>query len=153
MSSTPAPSVFQQGLIAFSIGHGDGSDAEVQVIAADGRVVATVPRSGFHFDDAPAWEPAGTSLVIDSARGGKIHLFRYSVETKAVTQLTFGDRFEGYPDVSPDGSTIAVDYGGEGADLGIWLMDIDGSNRRNLVPPPPAPAVDSAPAFSPDGSK
>ncbi|MEO7664588.1 MAG: hypothetical protein ABIV26_05625, partial [Candidatus Limnocylindrales bacterium] len=38
-------------------------------------------------------------------------------------------------------------------DLGIWLMAFDGSDRRNLVPPPPAPAVDSAPMFSPDGTK
>lgn len=152
-SATPEPSVFQQGLIAFSIGRGDGSDAEVRVIAPDGSFVAAVPRPGSHFDDAPAWEPAGTSLLFDSARGGGIHLFRYGVETNAVTQLTFDDRWAGYPDVSPDGSTIAVDYGDESADLGIWLMDIDGSNRRNLVPPPPAPAVDSAPAFSPDGSK
>ncbi len=152
-SASPEPSVFQQGLIAFSIGHGDGSDAEVQVIAADGRVVATIPHPGSHFDDAPAWEPAGTSLLFESARGGGIHLFRYGVETNAVTQLTFGDRWAGYPAVSPDGSTIAVDYGGEAADLGIWLMDIDGSHRRDLVPPPQAPAIDSAPAFSPDGSK
>ncbi|MEO5704249.1 MAG: hypothetical protein ABIZ52_01415 [Candidatus Limnocylindrales bacterium] len=153
-SATPEPSVFNQGRIAFVIGRDGGADEDVQVIeAADGSVVATVPRPGVSQNEAPTWEPDGRSLLFDSGRSGRIHLFRYGVETNAVTQLTFGDGFEGFPAVSPDGSTVAFDHADEAADLGIWLMDIDGSNRRNLVPPPPAPAVDSAPVFSPDGSK
>ncbi|MBA2381042.1 MAG: PD40 domain-containing protein [Chloroflexi bacterium] len=152
-NATSAPSVDQLGLIAFVVGRGDGTDLEIQVITLDGSVVATVPRPGLSMNEAPAWEPGGRSLLFTSNRTGEIHQFRYAVATNAVTQLTFGDYFEGYVDVSPDGSTIAFDNATETVDLGIWLMDIDGSNRRELVPPPPAPEVDSAPAFSPDGTK
>lgn len=151
-SATLAPSVVQQGMIAFVIGRG-GSDAEVHVVAGDGSVVAAIPRPTWSKDEAPTWDHASKSLLFSRGRTGKSHLFRYDVATATVTQLTYGDHSEGYAAVSPDGSTIAFDNATEATDLGIWLMDRDGFNRRELVPPPPPPAVDSAPAFSPDGTR
>ena len=51
------------------------------------------------------------------------------------------------PSVSPDGSTIAVDGG---PPPGLFLMNGDGTKPRRLTTAP-APAIDSLPAFSPDG--
>jgi TolB protein len=88
-----------------------------------------------------------------------MHIFSVNADGTDVQQVTTGDGFEDFPSVSPDGQTVAFDHAGPGpgsdsiVNLGIDLMDIDGSNVRDLVAPPEDPAFDTFPAFSPDGKR
>jgi TolB protein len=149
---TPTPSpALTHGLIAVVEGRDDGTDEVIHLIRPSGGVVATIPRPGVSMNEAPDWIPGTLDLLFDSSRAGRIHLFRFDQALGEVTQLTDGDRFEGVPSVSPDGTSIAFDYATDRASLGLSLMDVDGTNIRTLVPPPDAPVYDSAPAFSPDG--
>ncbi|HAA75621.1 TPA: hypothetical protein DCE37_10915 [Candidatus Latescibacteria bacterium] len=55
-----------------------------------------------------------------------------------------------HPDWSPSGDQSAF-ASGERLDREIWVMDSDGSNRRQLTPN--RPGISGAPAWSPDGSQ
>jgi Tol biopolymer transport system component len=152
-SVSPSAPAAPGELIAVVEGRDDGTDEVIQLVRPSGGLLTTIPRPGVSSNEAPAWIPGSAALLFDSSRDGAIHLFRFDVTTGTVSQLTHGTRFEGIPAVSPDGRLIAFDYGTETTSFGISLMDADGSNIRTLVPPPDAPAYDSAPAFSPDGTR
>jgi Tol biopolymer transport system component len=150
---TPSAVASADGLIAVVEGRDDGADEVIHLVDPAGGVAQTLPRPGVCQNEGPAWIPGSRQLLFDSGRAGQIHLFRFDPESATVTQLTSGDRFEGFPAVSPDATSIAFDYGTDADSLGISMMSIDGSDIRALVPPPDGPAFDSAPAFSPDGRR
>ncbi|MDX2191853.1 MAG: hypothetical protein NW201_00770 [Gemmatimonadales bacterium] len=82
-------------------------------------------------------------------------LYRYDLRERIVQRLVWADGavFRA-PRYSPDGTRIL--YTSTQADgLGdIWVMNADGTNRRNLTPPAlPAVTVDDDGAWSPDGQR
>jgi TolB protein len=93
------------------------------------------------------WVPHSDRILFDSDRTGCCYLFTMDGHGDDVRPL--GHAAGGYPSISPDGSTIAVD---DGPPPGIFLIDGDGKNRRRLTTAP-SPAIDSLPAFSPDGKR
>ena len=80
-------------------------------------------------------DPGSDRLMFDSNRAGNVHLFTMDGSGGDIRQLTFGNGFEGYPSMSPDGSTIALDVGTATADLGVQLLDADGTNPRSVTDP------------------
>lgn len=75
-----------------------------------------------------------------------------------VTQLTDNEVADFGAVWSPDGSRLAFVRGGaEGGGDAIWVMDADGSDQRQLTDPrvgaDGVPALDQAPAWSPDGRR
>lgn len=65
-------------------------------------------------------------------------------------QLTSAARYEGQPDVSPDGRTIVYSAWGA-ADRDLFLMPSDGSGASSLLYA--GPGDDGSPRWSPDGSR
>jgi dipeptidyl aminopeptidase/acylaminoacyl peptidase len=134
------------------------------VIEADsGNHPAYLDKNGLHeIPTVPdptlakaSWASAD-SIIFDSERDVRRHIFRMGLDGGDVVELTSGDDIQERPAISPDGSTIAyADFVDAflGADLGLHLANADGTNPRALTKPgkPGANGGDTSPAFSPDG--
>lgn len=60
-----------------------------------------------HADDGSEYSPDGKWIYFNSERAGHAQLFRSSVSTGEVEQLTFDERVNWFPHPAPDGSAIA----------------------------------------------
>jgi Tol biopolymer transport system component len=86
--------------------------------AGDRRItnVWTIPSAGGadvqitndeHADDGAEYSPDGEWIYFNSERAGHAQLFRISVSTGDVEQLTFDERVNWFPHPAPDGSAVA----------------------------------------------
>jgi eukaryotic-like serine/threonine-protein kinase len=93
----------------------------------------------------PTVSPGDTEVAFLSDRGGHANLWVINVESGERRQITF-ERDPtvavGVPVWSPDGRAIAFVYtrGNPGLTFGVWLVDPDGSNLRQLANPALGPA-------------
>jgi Tol biopolymer transport system component len=152
-----APSWSPDGTrIAFRTGDPEkpGTEMTISVVDVDGtggRVIAQFQGEPQN-PGAPTWSPDGTMLAF--ATNG---IYVVNVDG---TDLQLVTRYDGErtcadlePSWSPDGSSIAFAVRCEGGDEGIWLVDADGTDRRQLLAPNEELVSLSFPAWSPDGSK
>jgi TolB protein len=113
-------------------------------------------------DDQLAWSSDGKQFVFSSSRAsGRFGISVINVNGSGYRRLTRD--LEGVPAWSPDGTAIAYDRynpaAGTSGTHEIWLMNRDGSNRRQLTFPPQNEEIsslnghDSMPDWSPDGSE
>ncbi|OGT58414.1 MAG: hypothetical protein A3E01_19495 [Gammaproteobacteria bacterium RIFCSPHIGHO2_12_FULL_63_22] len=114
---------------------------------------------GSHDDADPQFSPDGSRLLFRSNRGGswEIHVGnRDGSDAKAITshpdnnalpEAAYGG--EGPARFSPDGQRITWMRELPGAGNDVWVMDVDGSNPRNLTGD--QAGGDGYPSFSPDG--
>ncbi len=112
------------------------------------RAVRVTRQTGEVLTPTPS--PDGKEVAFLSDSGGHANLWVVNTESGARRQIT--DEHDpkvaiGLPVWSPDGDTIAFvsSRGNQGLTFGVWLVDSDGSNLRNLVNP------GLGPAWSPDG--
>ena len=87
----------------------------------------------------PTAAPDGDHIAFLSDSGGHGNVWVTSVRTGEQRQITFEDNARvavGLPLWSPDGRSIAFvsSKGRIGYDFGIWLVDADGRNLRNVAP-------------------
>ncbi len=152
-----APSWSPDGTrIAFRTGDPEKPESEktislIDADGTDGHVLATL-EGELQNPGAPTWSPDGSMLAF--AINGI-----YVVNADG-TDLRLVTRYEGErtcadlePSWSPDGSSIAFAVRCEAGDEGIWLVDADGTNRRQLLAPSKELVSLSFPAWSPDGSR
>ena len=98
----------------------------------------------------PTANPADKEVAFLSDSGGHANLWVVNTESDALRQITHEHDPNvaiGVPVWSPDGRTIAFvsSRGNQGLTFGVWLVDSDGSNLRNVANP------GLGPAWSPDG--
>lgn len=131
--------------------------SEIYVMRANGTELRRVTRNRFT-DWQPAWAPDGKRLIFQSSSASGSGIAVINVNGTGFRRLTHD--VEAVPAWSPDGKTIAyVPSTGPGEAAGIWLMNPDGTNRRQLTFPPQHPeegasnGVDSMPEWSPDGGQ
>ena len=129
---------------------------------ASGRVRQLTEGAGY--EHSLDWSPDGKQILYaaehgpDADRFFNYDLFTVSLADGAIHQLTATEGVEYYPRWSPDGRTIAFAATKRGLtdretnmeDTHVWVMNADGSNRREL-----GAAMDNrqgAPEWAPDGS-
>jgi eukaryotic-like serine/threonine-protein kinase len=98
----------------------------------------------------PTVSPDDKEVAFLSDSGGHANLWVVNTESAALRQITHEHDPSvavGVPVWSPVGHAIAFvsSRGNQGLTFGVWLVDADGSNLRNLVNP------GLGPAWSPDG--
>ena len=90
------------------------------------------------------WLPAGDRLVYWNHDGGAWDLWAIAPEAAARKNLTATARDNRSAQGAPDGRSIAFHRGGDG----VWLMDADGGNQRQLTK---LGHRDAPPVWSPGG--
>lgn len=81
----------------------------------------------------PVWAPAGNRIAFVSPESGNDELYVINVDGTGLTQLTANDwEWDKYPSWSPDGQQIVFWSNRETRRKQIWIMNVDGSNVRNL---------------------
>jgi eukaryotic-like serine/threonine-protein kinase len=98
----------------------------------------------------PTASPDGKEIAFLSDTGGHANLWVMNTESGGLRQITHEhdpNVAMGVPLWSPDGRTITFvsSRGNQGLTFGVWLVDSDGSNLRNVANP------GLGPAWSPDG--
>ena len=98
----------------------------------------------------PTVSPGDKEVAFLSDSGGHANLWVVNTESGALRQITHErdpNVALGAPVWSPDGRAIAFvsSRGNQGLTFGVWLVDPDGSNLRNVANP------GLGPAWSPDG--
>src|SRR5690606_31783775 len=86
----------------------------------------------------PTTSPDGSEIAFLSDSGGHGNLWVMSLQTGDLRQITWETDpgvAVGVPVWSPDGQSIAFvsSKGRSGFDFGVWLVDPDGTNERNIA--------------------
>lgn len=132
---------------------GNGSvDFEIYIMNADGTGLKRLTYGGVGLSgNRPTWSPDGTKIAFTLQRSnssGQIssEINVMNLDGTALTNLTQGQAADSQPNWSPDGTRIVFSSDPGNEDHGIYVMNVDGSNRTRL-----SPGVD--PDWSPDGSQ
>lgn len=139
--------------VAYFRGHLKAGRGEIQVRTVDGDDPAPLVQSANLVYD-PAWSPdgasiaylerlsTGTLLKVVPANGGETRM----VADLGPVRLYMNSRHVSW---MPDGRSIAVPASVDGQGSGIFLISVDGRERRLVSPP--GDLREFAPAVSPDG--
>ena len=104
--------------------------------------------------DGLSWSPDSSQIAFTSYTGTDTgsDIFVISAGGGLVRRLTTDPNYEGSPAWSPDGGQIAFMFyrAGPGQHSDLYVMNADGSDRRNLTDTPNI--SETGPAWSPDGS-
>jgi len=141
-------------------------DYDIWSADKEGRNVRRLTSSP-GYDAEATISPDGGTIVFTSMRDGDLDLYAMEPDGSNVTQLTHEPGYDGGAFFSPDGKRIVyrashpataaelADYTGllrqnlvRPTTLEIWVMDADGSNKRQVTR---LSAASFAPFFHPDG--
>jgi Tol biopolymer transport system component len=137
--------------VAFVVADYVEGTGDIFVIGDNGTAVRQLTNDS-ELDDSPAWSPDGKRIAFRSYRSGYDgEIWVVNTDGTAPVNLTpnalpatWDNR---HPSWSPDGRSI-VFASTLGGDFGIWVMNADGSGKRQLTN---TPALDAEPEWSPDG--
>jgi len=142
-------------------------DYDIYIADADGKNLELL-IGGPGYDAEPTVSPDGKYIIFTSTRSGDLELYRYTIETGEILQLTNTLGYDGGAFFSSDSKKIvwrASRPTGEAADvykkllsenlvepkaLSIFVADIDGKNVKQVTD---LPGANWAPFFHPSGEK
>lgn len=116
-------------------------------MSADGSNQKRLTRN-IDIDDSPSWSPDGTKLVFTRYTYNDYEIYTMNSDGRNETRITFSDSNHLEPAWSPDGTRLVFELLNHKWEfLGIYSMDIDGSNVNKLF------EYGNNLSWSPDGSE
>jgi Tol biopolymer transport system component len=125
---------------------GDKFSIYVKLLGETNALRLTTSPTG---DYNPAWSPDGKRIAFRriGSNGGIYTVSALGGPERKLSDLVTSSQMSW----SPDGKWLAISLSTEN-DRGIFLLPVDGGERRRISNPKP-PAVDDSPAFAPDGRR
>lgn len=120
---------------------------QLVVADADGESPRIAVQSN-HPIMSPAWSADGEWLAYVSFENHASSVFVQRIRTGERRQVSARVGHNGAPAFSPDGKQLALALGGSRGNLEIYILDLA---SQNLVRITDDPAIDTEPAWSPDG--
>lgn len=122
--------------------HGKGTEVDVYAISSEGGEEWQLTACA-GFNDGPEYAPNGKHIWFNSTRTGLMQCWRMNRDGSEQTQMTFSERNNWFPHVSPDGKQVVyLSYSKDGLDAAehlpnmlvqLRLMDADGCNDREIL--------------------
>lgn len=122
--------------------HGKGTEVDVYAIPARGGEEKQLTAHAA-FNDGPEYAPNGKHIWFNSTRTGLMQCWRMNRDGSEPVQMTFTERNNWFPHVSPDGKQVVyLSYSRDGLDAAehlpnmhvqLRLMNADGSDDRCIL--------------------
>jgi Tol biopolymer transport system component len=138
--------VIADGLISFTTDHAGVRSVQVLDLPSGGVSRPNVLNSPS--DRSCPLVPALSTdpwIIFVSNRAGPDEIFKYDIDTKSETQLTFGSAWSLGPSRSSSEDSIAF-YSKQTGNWDIYVLGLDGNNEWNITN---NPADDIQPAWEP----
>lgn len=138
--------------VAFRKRPAPGTAFQIYVMDASGANVRRISQSTFN-ETQPGWSPDGTRIVY---RRGDRNVANADVwvmradGSGAHALITSAGADERYPGFSPDGRRLAFSSSRDGGQYEVYVSRADGTSPVRLTHDP---GYDSAPSWSPDGTR
>jgi len=132
-------------------GNRNGDD-DLYTINADGTGMTQI-TNGPGYDRQPVWSPLGDQIAFTSFGPDSLHIYVARADGSGRRQLESSVEGPVSPDWSPDGRRVTFD---SYLTRQIYSIGVDGTGLLQLTNDPYTPslaATNSAPAWSPDGTK
>src|SRR5438552_1979541 len=86
------------------------------------------------YDNQPSFLPDGSAVLFSSQRDGKqMDIYKYSIPSRILTQLTNTPESEYSPLVTPDSKTFSVIRTESDGTQRLWRFDLDGTHPRLVL--------------------
>ena len=116
-------------------------EVDVYTIPVSGGPEKRITDGGFN--DGPEYSPDGRYIWFNSTRSGLMQVWRCRRDGSERTQITFNERNNWFPHISPDGKTVVYlsyrkgdlnpDEHLPNMEVEIWKMKADGTQQEKLI--------------------
>jgi Tol biopolymer transport system component len=157
LTSSLAPQRARNGEIYAAVS--ESGSSQIWAFTQDGRnrrQVTSRERDGLDRASHPSLSPDGTLIAFSGYTGNKADVYLINTDGTNLRKLTSSEAGEHQviPGFSPDGRLIAYESsrGERSTDIShLRIITVDGSDDRQLTPPPEGAYEDAGPKFSPRG--
>ncbi|AFJ02869.1 tolB protein precursor [Methylophaga frappieri] len=119
---------------------------EIYVLELASGDLLRITNNSQAIDTEPVWTPDGRNIIFTSDRGGNPQIYKVPANGGRAERLTFEGGYNASPDLSPDGTMMAMVHGTNGKYY-IAVQDLSSGSVQVLT----ENGRDESPSFAPNG--